>query len=197
MSDIFETPIFVTSIFHKFVEDIDLKELSSIVLKYKEENKNCSRSGRSSFQTDYFFNSYDNDIVKKLFETHILPMSDHIIKFIWNYNRTYSKTEYWYNVNSKHSYNMQHNHIGSILSGVFYIKVPEQSGNITFVRSESEVNELARLIDPNNTNYYTHSRYWSNPIEGKLVVFPSYLPHYVDENLSDETRISLSFNLMP
>jgi uncharacterized beta-barrel protein YwiB (DUF1934 family) len=57
MSDIFETPIFVTSIFHKFVEDIDLKELSSIVLKYKEENKNCSRSGRSSFQTDYF-NTY-------------------------------------------------------------------------------------------------------------------------------------------
>ncbi len=70
MSDIFETPIFVTSIFHKFVEDIDLKELSSIVLKYKEENKNCSRSGRSSFQTDYF-NSYDNDIVKNLFESHI------------------------------------------------------------------------------------------------------------------------------
>lgn len=196
MSDIIETPIFVTSIFHKIIDDINLKELSTIVLKYKEENKNCSRSGISSFQSDYFIN-YDNSLVEYLFKCHILPMADHIIKAIWNYNRTYSSLEYWYNVNDKYSYNMQHNHVGAVLSGAFYIKVPENSGNITFVRSESEVNELAKFINPNNTNYYTHSRYWSNAIEGKLVIFPSHIPHYVEQNLSEEQRISLSFNLMP
>ena len=31
---------------------------------------------------------------------------------------------------------------------------------------------------------------------GTLLVFPSYLYHSVDANASDETRLSLSFNLM-
>ena len=33
------------------------------------------------------------------------------------------------------------------------------------------------------------------PLEGNLLLFPSYLHHSVDENLSDEDRIVISFNL--
>ena len=33
------------------------------------------------------------------------------------------------------------------------------------------------------------------PEEGKLLLFPSYLHHSVEENLSDEDRIAISFNL--
>ena len=32
------------------------------------------------------------------------------------------------------------------------------------------------------------------PEENKILLFPSWLPHYVDDNLSDEDRISISFN---
>ena len=31
---------------------------------------------------------------------------------------------------------------------------------------------------------------------GTLLVFPSYLQHSVDANMSDEERISISFNIM-
>ena len=34
------------------------------------------------------------------------------------------------------------------------------------------------------------------PEEGKLLLFPSYLNHAVEENLSDEDRIVISFNLV-
>ena len=34
-----------------------------------------------------------------------------------------------------------------------------------------------------------------NPAEGGLVLFPSYLDHSVNENLSNEERIVISFNL--
>ena len=33
------------------------------------------------------------------------------------------------------------------------------------------------------------------PEEGKLLLFPSYLHHSVEENVSDEDRIVISFNL--
>ena len=33
-----------------------------------------------------------------------------------------------------------------------------------------------------------------SPIENLLVVFPAWVPHGVEINLSDEERISLSFN---
>ena len=33
------------------------------------------------------------------------------------------------------------------------------------------------------------------PEEGKLLLFPSYLNHAVEENLSDEDRIVISFNI--
>ena len=32
------------------------------------------------------------------------------------------------------------------------------------------------------------------PVEKLLIVFPSWLPHSVDSNDTDEARISLSFN---
>jgi uncharacterized protein (TIGR02466 family) len=34
------------------------------------------------------------------------------------------------------------------------------------------------------------------PEEGKLLLFPSYLHHGVDENLSEEERIVISFNVI-
>ena len=34
-----------------------------------------------------------------------------------------------------------------------------------------------------------------NPVEGGLVLFPSYLDHSVNANLSNEERIVVSFNI--
>ena len=34
-----------------------------------------------------------------------------------------------------------------------------------------------------------------NPVEGGLILFPSYLDHSVNQNLSNEERIVVSFNI--
>ena len=34
-----------------------------------------------------------------------------------------------------------------------------------------------------------------SPVEGSLVLFPSYLDHSVNENISNEERIVISFNI--
>ena len=45
-----------------------------------------------------------------------------------------------------------------------------------------------------DTNNYHHN-YWFPPIEGRMLIFPSHLQHEVKKNLSNEDRISASFNI--
>ena len=45
---------------------------------------------------------------------------------------------------------------------------------------------------PNHLNAMVNS---VSPVEGALVLFPSYLDHSVNENLSNEERIVISFNV--
>jgi uncharacterized protein (TIGR02466 family) len=80
-----------------------------------------------------------------------------------------------------------------MLSGVYYVKVPENSGNIYFYdpRAGSQM-----LLPP-----YTQMTKWTlgkilyKPIEGMFILFPSWLWHGVEPNSSEENRISLSFNI--
>lgn len=92
-------------------------------------------------------------------------------------------SEMWGNINHKYCYNGNHIH-GGDLSGVFYLQVPEKSGNLILcnpaVRSDGK--------------FLKSSNFTINPENLACIMFPSWLEHYVEPNLSDEPRISMSFN---
>ena len=108
-------------------------------------------------------------------------------------------TNLWANVNGKGAVNIPHLHTGSLLSGVYYVMVPPNSGSL-------------KIMNPNPYNFATFSffggleKFTEGPTPfttdtmeivsgpGALVIFPSHLCHYVLPNLSEEKRISLSFN---
>ena len=103
----------------------------------------------------------------------------------------------WVNINIPGSFNVQHSHPGCDLSGVLWIKCPKESGNIVFYspslfESFQEVESYTQDFKDNN-NY--HHNYWFPPIEGRMIMFPSHLQHEVKKNLSNEDRISASFNI--
>ena len=90
----------------------------------------------------------------------------------------------WFNVNTPGSFNHVHVHPGSLLSGVLWIKTPKRSGDLMF-RDPSEMNNYCLGV---NCVAFP-------PTEGTMILFPSHVPHNVGVNESEETRISLSFNL--
>lgn len=106
----------------------------------------------------------------------------------------------WVNINKYGDYNAAHFHQGSILSGTFYVKTPENCGHIKFE------NPIAPLMEA--CLHYWHFKEnelqcfpWlvSNITvpckENMVVIFPSWLEHSVERNLNmDEDRISISFN---
>ena len=83
------------------------------------------------------------------------------------------------------------------LAGVLWIKVPENSGAISFHSPYAftcyEEMESYKEDFKEELNYY-HT-YTFIPKEGLLVLFPSHLEHSVAINKSNEDRISASFNL--
>ena len=90
----------------------------------------------------------------------------------------------WFNINYTGSSNIKHTHPGSALSGVFYINIPDNSGNITF-----------HHIDSHGLFFTQDSTFSINPHDGLMILFPGTLLHDVEINNSKENRISIAFNI--
>jgi len=97
----------------------------------------------------------------------------------------------WACINKKHDQNLIHSHTNNYnLSGVFYLGVPPESGEIVFRDPRPGANQAPyRLFkDGGDSEYFM-------PSEGTVLMFPSYLEHFVLPNMSDSDRISMSFDL--
>ncbi len=102
----------------------------------------------------------------------------------------------WVNINNRGAYNRRHTHADGInlLSGVYYVTVPENSGNIVFHDPRP-----IRLQSFADMRYYGQDKLHNYKIkaeEDKLLLFPCWLEHEVEPNNTDEDRISISFNLI-
>jgi uncharacterized protein (TIGR02466 family) len=104
-------------------------------------------------------------------------------------------TSAWLNVNQdKRCMISQHIH-GEVFSGVFYLSVPRESGKISIVNLG--INRMWKGLSlVSEKNQFTAESIKIDPIEGNIILFPSYLPHSVETNNHDGERISISFNII-
>lgn len=98
----------------------------------------------------------------------------------------------WININYPGGYNHLHHHVGSVLSGVYYVDAELEQGNIQFERNDGA--EYHIPIDIAQQTYYTSTRATYAAKTGALYVFPGWLKHSVQGNTTANDRISISFN---
>ena len=103
-------------------------------------------------------------------------------------------TGMWANMNSPGAGHGLHRHPNNFLSGVYYVRVSDGADAINF----HDPRPQADIIRPPVTALTAEN---TDPVvvrvrNGTLLVFPSWLAHSVDANKSDETRISIRFNVM-
>ena len=98
----------------------------------------------------------------------------------------------WININPPGSYNHLHNHVGSVLSGVYYVDATPEQGNIQFERNDKGEYHIPDVV--NKPTYYTSTRATYAAKSGGLYIFPGWLKHSVEGNTSTTDRISISFN---
>lgn len=109
----------------------------------------------------------------------------------------------WPVIAAKNQWVAKHTHPSAHLSAVYYLASPheKQGGELRFL-NESRPNELCPGIGSSMTGgyrEYNFTNYQSasyQPVEGRLVIFPSKQSHDVVAHDSDEPRISLSYDLV-
>ena len=99
----------------------------------------------------------------------------------------------WANINGKGDWNSTHNHPNCHWSGVHYVQVPQNSGQIAFFDPRPGIN----MLDTSNEflDLFRQIPRTVEPKEGMTVIFPSWLQHQVTTHEADEERISIAFNL--
>ncbi len=99
----------------------------------------------------------------------------------------------WMNANPKGAFNAPHTHPGAHWSGVYYVAQPEietgNSGMIEFIDPRTDLPNWRILQAPS-----FRMKKKLRPEPGEMVLFPSYLVHWVYPNESSEERWSIAFN---
>ena len=166
-------------------------ELIDYAYDYKKKDPiGVSLSNRGGWQSEGF-NIINEDDVLQLFLINCLSNFPPIKKSVEL--RGYA----WININKPGDYNIKHVHPTNNLSGVLWIKCLENSGDIVFDSPnnfESFLENKSYNDDFKKSNFIDDS-YHCYPTEGRMIVFPSHLQHHVQENKSNEDRISVSFNI--
>jgi len=101
-------------------------------------------------------------------------------------------TGMWGNILKHGETHSPHTHSNNFLSGVFYLESDAETGiifsdprpaaNVLMPRKKTKTNENSNLLS------YTSK-------QNRLIIFPSWLVHWVPINKSKRDRISISFNI--
>ncbi len=161
---------------------------------YKEENRLSFGDSLTSRSEDTFIPLDRAPGIMFVLKTALEKAHEAAEDYGWDLQRNELRAdEYWANVNKTNEYNMHHNHAPAHLSGVYYVRVPENSGDIRFVDDR----KVRTVTEPNSINNSPISveDHTFKPEEGMLLLFPGWLEHFVDQNKSETARVSISFNI--
>jgi len=189
----------IKSVFTKKECDIITKE----ILEYKEKN-GTSLDRKMSYEVNegcwmgqpQLHNGFSQETESLLIEKfriacnmfyQSMPKPFNSNKRIYeNKNRKSWEVWAWANVNEPGSENREHVHTGYFMSGVAYFR-SEGTGMIEFIPQNY-------LYKTTHVDWPYHSNCHYEPVDGDILMFPSYLLHKVERNNSNKQRISMAFN---
>ena len=101
----------------------------------------------------------------------------------------------WANINRKGDYNVVHTHPNCMWSGVYYVEQGEPDNTIPY-------SGLLEILDPREAANYVqiqHSvfdgREFVDNVPGRMLLWPSWLKHWVHPYQGGGERISIAFNV--
>jgi uncharacterized protein (TIGR02466 family) len=178
--------IFPISLFYKKIKNIDV----DLLKKYILDTEKSEESSNGSYTLEN--NILDNSIFFDL-KNIILAESKIYLKEIGQCFDEIQISNSWGNILNNDQKINPHVHRNSHISGCFYLT---EGSSINFLNPTLE-NFMFHNPPCNNLDT---PRSWKEcnitPFPGDLILFPSFLNHYVSPSLTNN-RISLAFNIVP
>jgi uncharacterized protein (TIGR02466 family) len=166
--------------------------------KVYEIGKEYQKNGAySSWQCDTFTTLYtypflkDNPLFKDFLDIVMMNIEEFAKIYQIRPNLKLTCESLWINIAPTGEYQEVHKHGGSHFSVAYYVKTPQNCGNIIFNNLETFISGV--LPVQQFSNLYSES-YSYTAEESKLIIFRSNLLHLVEKNRSSEDRCSISAN---
>ena len=186
----FPTPVW-TSIINNYKETNE--EIYNFIKNLQNlDNKGVKKSNIKGWHSSDF--DMKDKVPKKFIEMISPKINEVLVDMDWNLKIQKVKiSSMWAIINIGGAENARHHHGNNSLSAAYYVRAPEDAGEIVFYDPRpAPVYFHPTSNKPNELNAMVNS---ITPKEGLLVLFPSYLEHSVNPNLSDNERIVISFNI--
>jgi uncharacterized protein (TIGR02466 family) len=192
-------PFFTPLVAHQWdgVEELN-RQLTKAVLAQEQESEGTVRSNIGGWQSKQDFMVWTGEAGREL-GRRIIELANHGTRLLldqFGARPSFSwKISIWANINRRGHWNRMHYHPGSTWSGTYYVDAGEapptdlpSAGKISFMDPvlASQMTFFSGLVRQN---------FEIDPVAGLMVMFPSYLPHFVHPYLGERPRISIAFNI--
>ena len=117
-----------------------------------------------------------------------------VLRFLHVAHAGFEITGCWVSVNAKGAAHRVHTHPNNFLSCVYYVQAQPGADTINFhdprIQTSIMRPPVTQLTGENTDQAVVQVQ------DGTLLLFPAWLPHSVDANSSDQSRVSVSCNIM-
>jgi uncharacterized protein (TIGR02466 family) len=174
------------------------RELAELVLAAEGDAQAVGRSNVGGWHSTTDFLDLDAPSIRTLRQriTRMAIAITRAVTIAQAAPRTFnSQIDGWANVSRHGHYNIVHSHPNCLWSGTYYVSAGEPdpdgkyNGRLELIDPRAGANTLA----PENT--LLQGRYLITPRPGLMVLFPSWLNHFVHPFFGRGARISIAFNI--
>jgi uncharacterized protein (TIGR02466 family) len=184
---------FPCPIYQNVIEEHLWPEIQTKVFQYIRNNKDLFEPSWYLCPTLSTFHVKDEQVLNiSLLNSQIYSHVEKYLEYWGDFEKqptSLTLHNIWVNIAKKGSYQEEHHHNDFFLSGTIYFQVNPESGPFQFINPLS-----AQSVLFNSPEKFGYS-YTIKPQNSMIIIFPSWMPHRVLANSSNEDRISVSFNI--
>ena len=190
---VFERLWWATPVWECPVEGIDNKSIAEYCYKVKQEKPGVNISNRGGWHSGELITPIPSAL-EQLFNELTVFVNDVPQRYMGTSDLVLGN--WWININGKYDYNEQHDHQNSVLSGTYYVQVPEENmGDLVLHRGDNAEFFLTSKVEKQPT--MANAMAVPCPVkESMFYLFPSWVKHSVERNNTDSERISIAFNFV-
>ena len=177
-----------------YAEDfkLDTNQLAENIIQWSKEDPGVAKTNRNAWHstTDMQNRPEYRPLIDELFKMVNQVFEEEFL------TRGAALGNMWANINPPGGYNQPHVHPNAVFSGVYYVKAPPNSGRLVCQDPRPGI----QTCMPDRKKEQVPKHLWRDvriePKENRAIMFNSWLLHSVEPNMSNETRISVSYNFI-
>jgi uncharacterized protein (TIGR02466 family) len=182
---------FPTTVYGKDLQ-LDNNTLAQHIIQWSQQDQGVKKTNMNGWHST---TNMHTKLEYKVLVDELYKMQHEIFQEEW-LDRKPMLGNMWANINYSGGYNRPHVHPNCLFSGVYYVKTQPQCGELVVNDPRPGIQTMMPTRKSGQPPKHLWREAHIEPIQGRLIMFPAWLWHCVEENKSNDMRISVSFNFV-